>query len=79
MSKKDSNPNKGFIKELASRPQSKNEKTPFTYASPVTPESAQAVSMNTPRRLSEFKKVAAPKSQFTTETRTHINNRRGIK
>lgn len=77
MAKRDSNPNKGFFKELASNPKTENKKESFSYSKPLTPKSSSTVSMNTPRRLSEFKSVASPKTNIKSDFSQVKNSRKG--
>jgi hypothetical protein len=57
--------NKGFIKELASKPKSTESKKDFKYSNPVVTPSSSA--FNTPKRIANFKAVADPKSNICNE------------
>lgn len=73
MSNPNRSPAKGFIKELAKDPIKPVAKREFKYDQRLTPESS--VSLNTPRRLTEYKRISAPASNIVKETALHIKNR----
>lgn len=71
--------NKGFFKELASKPVAETRHKSFNYSAPVVSSKAEPVMTNTSYRMREFKAVKAAISDICTEQRNHVDKRRGNK
>lgn len=68
--------NKGWIKELAKRPERAREKKPFVWDKAVVPKELP-VGNATEYRLKEFKAVKKADSQLTDEFAAHVKKRNG--
>ena len=72
-------PDKGFFKEIAKKPENKNEKDAFTWKENVVnlPHSNSTLT-STPRRISKHVAVQPAKSNFVGEHAGHVKKRKGI-